>query len=87
MQRVATPVNTQLDFKLIREKRVDKLTTMKITKNLMSGRIFVEFVSTDPKLTLQKSFQDSRDGKKQSEEFSKSIKSTDQLKDYFGIKK
>jgi hypothetical protein len=78
-------VNT--DFKLLKEKKLDKGTTLKVSKNLMSGRIFVEFVSKDPNITLQKNFQDSLDGKAKSEEFAKSIKSTDQLKEYFGLKK
>lgn len=79
------PVNG--DFKLIKEKKLDKNTTLKISQNLMSGRIFVEFASSDPKVTLQKNFQDSLTGKKESEKFSKSIKNTKQLREYFGIKK
>lgn len=75
------------DFKLVKEKKIDKNTTLKVSKNLMSGRIFVEFSSVSPKLLLQKNFQDSFDGKTQSEKFSKSITSTDQLLDYFGIKR
>lgn len=74
------------DFKLIKEKKIDTLTTLKITKNLMSGRIFVEFASEEPRIVLQKNFPDSWDGRLKSEEFSKSINSTDQLKEYFGIK-
>jgi hypothetical protein len=79
------PVNS--DFKLIKEKKIDKGTTLKMSKNLMSGRIFVEFVSINPNLTLQKNFQDTLDGKIKSEEFSRSIKSTEQLLEYFGFKK
>ena len=75
------------DFKLVKEKKVDKETTLRIKKNLMSGRIFVEFTSENPRIVLQKNFQDSWDGKLKSEEFAKSIKSTDQLRAYFGIKK
>ena len=75
------------DFKLIKQKDLDQGTTLTITKNLMSGRIFVEFASVSPKLLLQKNFQDSLDGKTKSEEFAKSIKTTEQLLEYFGIKK
>ena len=75
------------DFKVIKKKEIDKGTTLKVTKNIMSGRIFVEFASLDPKITLQKNFQDTMDGKLQSEKFAKSITSTDQLMKYFGIKK
>lgn len=74
------------DFKILREKRLDTETTLKVTKNLMSGRIFVEFRCLTPKLVLQKNFQDSLDGKKQSQEFAKTIKNTKDLKKYFGIK-
>ena len=77
-------INT--DFKLIKEKKIDKDTTLKMSKNIMSGRIFVEFTSVGPKLTLQKNFQDTYDGKMKAEEFSKSIKTTKELREYFGIK-
>ena len=79
------PTNT--DFKLIREKQLDKDTTLRVTKNLMSGRIFVEFKNMEWKILLQKNFQDSYDGKLKSENFAKSIKNTQQLLEYFGIKK
>jgi hypothetical protein len=75
------------DFKIIKEKKIDKNATLKISKNLMSGRIFVEFASIDPKIVLQKNFQDSREGKLKSEEFAKSIRNTDQLREYFGLKR
>lgn len=76
-------VNT--DFKLIKEKKVDKETILKVSKNIMSGRIFVEFTSQNPNIVLQKSFQDSVHGKLESEKFAKSITSTAQLRQYFGI--
>lgn len=76
----------QADFKLLKEKKLNGGVILKVTQNIMSGRIFVEFSSTDPKLTLQKNFQDNLDGQKKSREFSKSIKSTDQLLEYFGLK-
>ena len=78
---------TSPDFKVLKEKKIDEDTTLKVTKNLMSGRIFVEFISVDPRIVLQKNFQDSRLGKRESEEFSKSITSTDQLREYFGLEK
>ena len=78
-------VNT--DFKLLKEKKIDKGTTLRVSQNLMSGRIFVEFTSNNPRIVLQKNFQNTMDGKLQSEKFAKSIKSTDQLREYFGIKK
>lgn len=80
-------MSTNTDFKLIREKKVDKDTTLKVTKNIMSGRIFVEFTADNPRIVLQKNFQDSLYGKIKSEEFARSIKSIDQLREYFGLKK
>jgi hypothetical protein len=77
-------VNT--DFRTIREKKIDEETILKVSQNLMSGRIFVKFVSDNPRIVLEKNFQDSYDGKLKSEEFAKSIRSTEQLREYFGIK-
>ena len=74
------------DFKLIKEKKIDKETTLVVKSNIMSGRIFVEFVSNNPRIVLQKSFQDTYEGKNESETFAKSIKSTKDLRAYFGIK-
>ena len=75
------------DYKLIKEKRIDKETTLTISQHLMSKRIFVEFASKNFGLVLQKTFQDTLDGKMASEAFAKSIKSTGQLKAYFGLGK
>lgn len=80
-------MTTSTDFKLLKEKKLDKNTSLKIKKNLMSGRIFVEFISLEPRLTLQKNFEDSLHGKQESEEFSKSIRNTEQLLKYFGLNK
>lgn len=79
-------MSSNSDFTIIKEKKVDKSTTLTIKKNIMSGRIFVEFVSKNPRLVLQKNFQDTLDGKRESDKFSKSIRNTQQLKEYFGIK-
>ncbi len=75
------------DFKLLKEKKLDEETTLKISQNLMNGRIFVEFSSVNPKLLLQKNFQDSLDGREKYKEFAKSIKNTSQLIEYFGLKR
>lgn len=79
------PVTT--DFKLIEEKQLDKVTTLLVKQNLMSNRIFVEFVATKPRLTVQKNFPDSLDGKNQCDAFVKSIKNAKDLKKYFGLNK
>jgi hypothetical protein len=75
------------DFRLLKQKKVDETTTLKVSKNLMSGRIFVEFVSDNPRIVLQKNFQDTILGKVESDRFAKSINSTEELREYFGIKK
>lgn len=75
------------DFKLIKEKKLDKETTLLIKQNLMSGRIFVEFAMGTPKLFLQKHFQDSFEGRNDSKAFSESIKNGKDLKKYFGFYK
>ncbi len=74
------------DFKLIKEKKINKSIRLIVSKNIMSGRIFVEFTLDSPKLVLQKNYQNDTDGKRLSEEFARSIKSVDQFKNYFGIK-
>lgn len=73
------------DFKLLKKQEIDKGTTLKITQNLMTGRIFVEFALDSPRLLLQKNFQDTVYGKIDAEVFSKSITSTEQIKEYFGL--
>jgi len=74
------------DFKLIKEKKLDEETTVKVTKNVMSGRIFVQFTSNNPRMVVQKNFQDDLFGKIESEKFLKSIKNTNQLRQYLGLK-
>lgn len=74
------------DFKLIKSKELDKDALLRISKNLMSGRIFVEFSCKNPNLMIQKNFEDSLYGKKQADTFSKSIKNADQIRKYFGLK-
>ena len=76
------------DFRQIKEKEIDnKKVLLKISKHLLTGRIFVEFSCKNPNILLQKNFQDSVQGRKESEEFSKSIKNAEQLKRYFGLNK
>lgn len=77
---------TILDNKVIKTKKVDKETNVKILKNEATSRIMVEFSSDVCKLVVQKSFQDTHEGRLQAEEFQKTIKSTNDLKTYFGVK-
>jgi hypothetical protein len=72
--------------KILKNKKLDKELTLKMSQNLMSGRIFVEFASENGRMVLQKSFQNTYDGNKEAHEFSKKFKSIKDLKKYFGIK-
>jgi hypothetical protein len=73
--------------KVLKNKKLDKEASLKITQNTMSGRIFVEFSSESAKLVLQKSFQNTYEGNKEAQAFSKSIKSIKDLRKYFGLDK
>lgn len=72
--------------KILKQKKLGDEANLKISQNDMSGRIFVEFSSKDRKLVVQKSFQNTYEGTKESQAFAKTIKSIDDLKKYFGIK-
>lgn len=72
-----------MDVKVLRKKKLDKEASLVVFKNEMSGRIFVQFTGT--KLTLEKSFQDTHNGREEAEEFAGSIKSMTDLRNYFGI--
>jgi len=72
-----------LDNKIIRKKKLDKELTLKVLKHEAAERIFVEFSSKDGKIILQKSFQDNFHGNKEAKAFENSLKSIDDLKEYF----
>lgn len=76
-----------IEVKVLEKKKLGKELALKVSLNEMSSRILVEFLSNDGKMVLQKSFQNTYEGKKESESFSKSIKSLTDLKKYFGITK
>ena len=73
--------------KILKRKVLDKELKLVVSQNEMSGRIFVDFKSEDGKLVLQKSFQNTYEGKKEAEAFQKSIRSIADLKKYFGLVK
>lgn len=75
-----------LDNKVIKKKKVDKETNLRVMKNGALHRILVEFSSESSKMVVQKSFQDTHQGRKEAEEFQNVIKSTADLKAYFGVK-
>jgi hypothetical protein len=74
------------DFDVIKMKNLDKGTILKVSRNIMNGRLFVEFSSNNPRIVLQKNFQNSIVGKRECDDFAKSIKNTNQLRAYFGLK-
>lgn len=75
----------QFEKKLFKTKKLDKDTTLKISKNEAAGRIFVEFSTNDGKLVVQKSFQDTYFGNKEADEFAGKIKSLKDLKTHLGF--
>lgn len=76
---------TILDTRQIRKTELDGMT-VKVSLNEAQERIFVDFVSEDGKLKLQKSFQNNFLGLKDAEKFEASMKSIKELKGYFKIK-
>ena len=73
------------DTKILKDKKLGKDLTLKVIQHSTNGRIFVEFISNDGKLVLQKSFQNTYEGEKESLVFQKSMKSIRDLKKYFGL--
>ena len=78
-------MNLGTDFKLIKQKKLDRETVMTISQNIMSGRIYVQYISENPRIVLQRNFQDNYDGMKEVESFAGSIRSTRELRKYFGL--
>lgn len=74
-----------MEIKVLRQKKLDDKTSLKITQSGLNGRIFVEFATNDGKLVLQKSFQNTAEGLEESKQFSKTIKSIKDLRKYFGL--
>jgi hypothetical protein len=74
------------ESKVIKQKKLDKECSLKVSKNEMGARIFVEFSTTDGKFVIQKSFQDTFEGRKKAKEFQNSIKNIKDLRKYLGVK-
>lgn len=72
-----------LESKILRKKKIDKELSVKVIKNDASERLFVEFVSKDNKLIMQKSFQNTYHGRLEAETFEKSFQSIEEFRDYF----
>lgn len=73
------------DNKVLKKKKLDSETSLRVTQNEMSGRIFVDFYSEDGRLKVQKSFQDTLQGRTDAEKFQKKIKSIKDLRKYLGL--
>ena len=73
------------DFKLIKQKKLDRETLMTVSQNIMSGRIYVQYTSENPRIVLQRNFQDNYEGLREVERFAESIRTTVELKKYFGL--
>ena len=73
-----------MDHKVTKQKKLEKELNLKISEDVYSNRIFVEFSSDDRKLVLQRSFQNTYFGQKESVEFSKSLKNLKDLQNRLG---
>jgi hypothetical protein len=72
------------ETKIIKTKKL-KGITLQVSQNDHSKRILVDFFATNAKLKVQKSFQDSFEGRKEAKEFEKQFKTLSDLKKYFGL--
>jgi hypothetical protein len=77
--------NNPFQNRITKTKKLGKDAIMQVSINEVNKRIFVDFSSNDGRLKVQKSFQDSFEGKKQAKEFEKAFKSLNDLKRYFGL--
>lgn len=78
-------MSTFIENKILKNLELSRGLTLKVTQNEMAGRILIEFKSEDGKLTLQKSFQNTVEGRMESERFEKKIRTLRDLKVYFGL--
>lgn len=78
-------MSRQYEKQLMKSKKLDKDTTLKISRNETAGRVFVEFSTNDKKLVVQKSFQDTYLGNKEAEEFASKIKNKKDLRKHLGL--
>ncbi len=80
-------MTTFIENQILKNLELSKGLLLKVTQNDMAGRILVEFKSEDGKLVLQKSFQNTVEGRMESAKFENKIKSLKDLKVYFGLVK
>lgn len=75
-----------LEYKVVRKKKLDKDASVRVLINHAAERILVEFSSKDGKIVLQKSFQDTHYGREEAKTFEDSLKSMDDLRSHFRLK-
>ena len=63
------PTVYNFENKIIKQTKVDSLITLTVSKNLISGKIFVEFLSKDGKLKLQRNFDNTVIGIEEARKF------------------
>lgn len=71
--------------KVIKTKKLGKDFLLQVSENKYTKRIFVDFSSLDGKIKIQKSFQDSFEGKRDAKDFEKRFKTLNELRKYFGL--
>lgn len=81
MQRNYNPFQNRVT----KTKKLGKDAILQVSVNDISKRIFVDFTSSDGKIKLQKSFQDTYEGKIEAKKFENKFKSLKDLKKYFGM--
>lgn len=76
---------SNIEYRVVKKKKLDKELTLRVLKNDASARIYVEFSLDSSTMVLQKSFQDTFAGRKEAETFQDTIKTGFDLKRYFGV--
>jgi len=74
-----------IENKILKNSEINKGLILKVTQNEMAVRILVEFKNEDGKLVIQKSFQNTVEGRIEAQKFEKKIKSLKDLKIYLGL--
>ena len=78
--------NNVFQNRVVKTKKLGKDALMQVSINEIAKRIFVDFSSIDGRIKVQKSFQDTFEGKKEAKEFEKRFKNLNEIKVYLGIK-
>lgn len=73
------------EYRVVKIKKLGKDATVQISENEHTNRICIDYVSTDGRIKIQKTFQANYDGKKQAKEFEVRFKSLEDMKTYLGF--